>query len=449
MEEFIMKITEQMRCVRAREHVAKELKDHIMDQAAAYEEHGRSHEEALQEAVREMGDPVEVGMELDRIHRPQTDYKMIGMAFLFSLGGLFLLYTTGGMSAVPGDFARQCFYLLLSFVVMAGMYFLDYTFIGRYAHVIYIVLTVLLIVRVVLLPMPEGYYGFPDMRLFVYLYLPVYGGILYQMRGKGYAAVGWAIILLMITAALSEKLPSSMHAGLVVYGVCMILLLCAIRREWFAVNRKVAAAAVTGVLVLIPAALFVVMVCGDGEDSFRMMRIRAFLNPEEYASGAGYLYAWIRQQAASVRLVGPSGGIAFTDWLGEPYTYRSEPFILLQIVCRYGLLAGAALLLAFGIFIVHAFLVVKRQKNQLGYILSMACFLVFLANCTAGILANTGYYPLTGMQFPFVSYGIGAAVTYAVLLGLLLSIYRNEKIVAEGVAVLRPRWRLSIRLEKK
>ena len=31
MEEFIRNITEQIRCVRAREAVAKELSDHILD----------------------------------------------------------------------------------------------------------------------------------------------------------------------------------------------------------------------------------------------------------------------------------------------------------------------------------------------------------------------------------------------------------------------------------
>ena len=58
MEEFIRSVTEQIRCVKARDGIAKELSDHIEDQAAAYEEAGESHEEAVIRAVREMGDPV-------------------------------------------------------------------------------------------------------------------------------------------------------------------------------------------------------------------------------------------------------------------------------------------------------------------------------------------------------------------------------------------------------
>ena len=48
MEDFIKNITEQIRCVRAREGIAHELKNHILDQAEAFEASGESHNEALQ-----------------------------------------------------------------------------------------------------------------------------------------------------------------------------------------------------------------------------------------------------------------------------------------------------------------------------------------------------------------------------------------------------------------
>lgn len=73
MEEFLKILTEQMRCVKARDGVARELADHIQDQAQAYEESGVEHDQAIEMAVHEMGDPVEIGVALDRIHRPQID----------------------------------------------------------------------------------------------------------------------------------------------------------------------------------------------------------------------------------------------------------------------------------------------------------------------------------------------------------------------------------------
>ena len=77
MEDFIKNITEQIRCVRAREGIAHELKNHILDQAEAFEASGESHNEALQKAIKEMGDPIAIGTSLDQVHRPQTDGKKL------------------------------------------------------------------------------------------------------------------------------------------------------------------------------------------------------------------------------------------------------------------------------------------------------------------------------------------------------------------------------------
>lgn len=451
MEEFINQITEQMRCVRAREYVARELRDHITDQAAAYEEKGVSCEEAIKEALREMGDPVEVGMELDRIHRPQTDYVMVGMAFLFSLGGMVVLYMAGGLAEAPIEFSRQCIYLLLSFGVMAGIYFLDYTIIGRYPYVA-AVLTMALFIIGVAIPTMTGHIGkVPETQILAYLYVPVFAGILYRLRGKGYRAVTVAMAVEVAMAIVICGL-ATLHTAFAVYGMCLVLLLLAIRKGWFVVRKNVASALAVAVLVVLPLGLAAAgLFFSWNEDSFRVMRVRAYLNPEQYAGGAGYVYQYIRELLGAAKFIGASDLSTYMESgsMSGFYIYRSEPFILLQLVSRYGILAGVLVVFAFAAVTVHAFHIVRRQKNQLGSMVSIACFMVFLVNCTEGVLMNTGYYPVTSMQFPFVSYGVGASVTYAVLIGLLLSIYRNEKIVAECMAEHRAAWRLSIKIEKR
>ena len=64
MDEYLRTVTEQVRCSRMHDSIAEELKDHILDQAEAFEEEGTDHEQALELAVREMGDPVETGVAL-------------------------------------------------------------------------------------------------------------------------------------------------------------------------------------------------------------------------------------------------------------------------------------------------------------------------------------------------------------------------------------------------
>ena len=46
--------------------------------------------EAEEAAVREMGDPVETGNELNRIHRPRMAWGMIGLIAVLSLAGYLI-----------------------------------------------------------------------------------------------------------------------------------------------------------------------------------------------------------------------------------------------------------------------------------------------------------------------------------------------------------------------
>ena len=57
-------LTEQIRCKMARGTIEQEINDHIEDQKAEFLSEGMSQTEAEEAAVREMGDPVEVGLEM-------------------------------------------------------------------------------------------------------------------------------------------------------------------------------------------------------------------------------------------------------------------------------------------------------------------------------------------------------------------------------------------------
>lgn len=440
-ESYIRNATEQIRCVRARDGIAREISDHITDQAAAYEAKGESHEEAVKKAVREMGDPVEVGLELDRIHRPRIDYKLIGMAFLFHIAGFFLILQVGDLWQHPEYMAGQCVILLLSFGVMAGMYFLDYSFIARYAYGISVFVTIALLTGQIFF-VQEG--RFSGMML-SYLYVPVFAGILYRLRKRGTRAIMWAMGMQVVIGCFAQFFSGTPIAASI-YMMCTVLLVIAVAKGWFLVRRRTMAAIMAGVLMLLPAVLVVINIVFF-RHGYRTDRLLAWLNPEQYAKEAGYIYLWLRQEWGMARLIGAAdNSLLLSDSLIGPYV--NEPFILLQLVCKYGILAGVALVAAFAAVAVRAFQIARRQKNQLGFMLSVASFMVILLNCLEGVLINTGYYLVSAMQFPFVSYSMGTGITYAVLIGLLLSVYRNERIFTDETRQ-RPIWRLTIKWEKR
>ena len=66
MDEYLKTLLEQIRCKKARPYVKQEFQDHIEDQIEANMQAGMDREQAEREAVRDMGDPVETGISLDR-----------------------------------------------------------------------------------------------------------------------------------------------------------------------------------------------------------------------------------------------------------------------------------------------------------------------------------------------------------------------------------------------
>lgn len=89
-DKYLEKVLEQIRCKKAKPYIAKELESHLEDQIADNIKSGMNKEQAEKEAVRDMGDPVETGVELDRIHKPQIAWKLLLLVGLLSIAGIII-----------------------------------------------------------------------------------------------------------------------------------------------------------------------------------------------------------------------------------------------------------------------------------------------------------------------------------------------------------------------
>lgn len=98
MDEYLKTLLEQIRCKKARPYVKKEFQDHIEDQIEANMQAGMDREQAEREAVRDMGDPVETGISLDSVHRPQVAWKLLGIIILISIAGVLIHAGIAGKS---------------------------------------------------------------------------------------------------------------------------------------------------------------------------------------------------------------------------------------------------------------------------------------------------------------------------------------------------------------
>ena len=88
IRDYLDTVTAQIRWKRARAAAARELATHLEDQRNEFLAEGHSPEEAERLAVEEMGDPVAVGTDLDRLHRPRPQLGLLAQTLaLHLLGG--------------------------------------------------------------------------------------------------------------------------------------------------------------------------------------------------------------------------------------------------------------------------------------------------------------------------------------------------------------------------
>lgn len=421
-EEYLNTVTGQMRCVKAREAVEEELCSHIEEAARTYEEFGLSREEACRRAVEQMGDPVEIGVELDRIHRPRFDGKMFGVILALSiLGLLFQLFL--GRQTGARIFWPQCMYTILGLSAMTLVYFLDYSILGRYAYVFYwgylgSLTAGILVCSTVRYRLENGAMRFP--MISVYLMVPIFAAVLYRHRGSGRMGLLRCGLLGCVPVLLCIYPMISLGFGVNLALILFLMLCFAVWKGWFAVKRKRALAIMGLSFVGIPAAALAYGMKYRFA-AYQRARILNFIQPSRERD---YVSRMAQEALGRCRLI---GGTEHEFFLNTGLAHTE--YVFLNLLTGFGLLAGVLALLLLACLVGKIFHISFRQQNQLGQMVGFGCGLVFLVQILECVGMNLGLEGVQSTLFlPFFSYGNFSVVVFYLLLGLVLSIYRYKDI---------------------
>ena len=302
-------LTEQIRCKMARGTIEQEINDHIEDQKEEFLSEGMSQTEAEEAAVREMGDPVEVGLEMDRIHRPTMAWGMIALIVGLSLAGYLLrsvMYQTAlGIEQSAGK-TEELFWtgmssswhtslelpaLLLGLVLMIGICYMDYTRIAAYAKPSLIAYQVLLFIglqvaglkmngstRYIRMPFGIGL----NLIDLLWLTIPLFAAVLYSYRGQGYRGILKAILWMVIPTYFLIIRSQSLIGAMILEVVYCVVLAVAVHKGWFQVCKKIVLTGIGAVVVLIPVLLAGGIWCFGR--AYQKERIAAILSVGDHAA---------------------------------------------------------------------------------------------------------------------------------------------------------------------
>ncbi len=435
MDEYLNTVTEQIRCTKARELVTEELRDHILDQAEAYESEGMFEEEAMEKAVRDMGDPVETGVSLDRIHRPQVEVGILILIGLISLASIALhavlgAYTQDADSAGYWYFRHHTVYVAAGYLVMLLVYRLDYSILSRFAKPLAAAFLAFILIGTryaVTINGAKLYVAIGSLRFFMpvlmVLFVPIFGGLLYAYRGEGWKGLGKILLWMLVPVFLTFRIPA-FSQGVVLWTTLLMLTAVAVYKRWYRVSRKAALPVLGALFAALPAFFLGAGMLGHLA-TYQMARIQAFLTN---SWDNNYLAIQMRKILMGSRL---AGGNAENVMEAAALPGFNSDYIFVSMISAYGLLAGVltAVLMCFLVF--KIFRVSFGQKNQLGMILGCGCGIVFMCQMGISIGMNLGLLPCTSAILPFFSAGGTSIVVSYMLLGLVLSVYRYKNILPD------------------
>ena len=384
------------------------------DQIAENMKAGMDHEQAEKEAVRDMGDPVETGISLDSIHRPQAAWKLLGMIILISIAGVLIHAGISGKAsenAVAGS-DRYVFHVMIGLAVMMILYLLDYTVLAKFSKIIAAVLlsACLLVILEggqvngarIFISLPGGRRGMDVQKLMLF-YVPIYGAIL------------WLIAPVILVYSLP-----ALRTACVMLVTMLTMLTIAIKKDWFTVRKKRTICGIWAVFLTAPIAAFLGMYLRNRLAEYQIARIQAMFSS---GSETDYLTKMLHSLWRQNKLIGKSK----SDVTGILPAFNAD-YILTYLSSVYGIIAAILLCCVLAVLIFAVFNTALRQKNQLGMMMGCGCGIVFLISFLINVLENLGVFPQSITFLPFFSAGGSCIIVSYGLMGIVLSTYRYKNI---------------------
>lgn len=435
-QEYLSLLTEQIRCKRARPMIADEIEKHIEDQTEAYEAGGLPHPKAVSESLRQMGDPIEAGVALDRIHRPKTEWSMILIVLALTVFGiiiqsiLFKYSNNGGVN--QDNLSLTIIYNLLGAGVMAVVYFMDYSILGKHpvaSLFVYLSGSIMIIIYLVYSrPRPAVYYSL------ITLFIPFFAAIVYHFRNKGWKGFLGCISFFILYIWIAYRFRFGITA-LIETTVCALIIVTAvILKGGFGGRKAIKLSFLWAVPIILPGGILLDALLFNGKYGGRAMyqvdRIKAcfsYLLPDIH--GAYNFVGHInfpRALASQYTLLG--NGSVPTD-IGQAALYND--YVVVGMFSYFGILLSVTVIGILFLLFIKSFHISMQQRNLLGYLIGIGCSTSFLIKAVLYLASNFGYNLFVSPAMPFLSFGLCSTITNFAMMGLLLSIYRNTELISE------------------
>ncbi|HFK1424698.1 MULTISPECIES: FtsW/RodA/SpoVE family cell cycle protein [Bacillus cereus group] len=414
-ERFLTEVTNHIKSKEAKDLVATELNFHLKQAKNMWMDKGLSEEVAEDKAVEQMGSPSKLGRELNKLHKPKVDWFLIGLLVAaMGLGFLPVLvfeYTNDVM-------INKVIFVILGVLTAIGMMLLDYRKLERMGWLFYVIGVVVLLIL----------YCFPNASMIGEPLIQIGPIAIDCLMAVPFFFLAWAsffnnsrlkIIHLVVLYLFSLYLflIVSTLSSIFIYITMVFVMLW-----WSKLGKKTSL-----IITVVPICLFIIKVSVSWSSGYHLDRLLGYLNPESDAGGAGFMYIRLKEVMSSAGWFGTYGDMKF---IPAPDT----DFVFASLTYYYGYWLALILVFVLSLFVARLIVISYKINDRYGKLLLVGGLTLFVFQFIYNVGMILGLLPLAAISLPFISYGLTPTVFHALIMGIVLSVYRRKDIPARKSA---------------
>lgn len=416
-ERFLKEVTNHIKSKEAKDLVATELNFHLKQAKNMWMDKGLSEEVAEDKAVEQMGSPIKLGQELNKLHKPKVDWFLI-ILLVAAMGlGFLPVIAFGYMNDLLMD---KVIFVVLGIATALGMMLINYRKLERLGWLFY---TIGVLILLMLYCFPNaGMLGEPiikvgpiaiDRLMAVPFFFLAWASFFNNSRIKVMHLVAlylFSLYLFLIGAAFSV---------IFIYITMVFVMLW-----WSKLGKKKAL-----IITIVPICLLIIGAYFSWHTvkGVYLDRFLGYLNPERDAQGAGFMYIRLKEVMSSAGWFGTYGDVKF---IPNPDT----DFVFASLTYYYGYVLALVLVLILSLFVARLIFISYTINDRYGKLLLIGGMTLFVVQFLYNVGMILGLLPITAISLPFISYGLTPTVFHALIMGIVLSVYRRKDIPARKSA---------------
>ncbi|NKF08672.1 FtsW/RodA/SpoVE family cell cycle protein [Clostridium gasigenes] len=421
VDEYVNNVCGLVKNKKVHENIKEELLGHIYEIVEEYIERGKSEEEAINQALLQMGSFDVIGSSLNKVHKAAPDWILLRMTSMFILFSIFTLGFMGINASSSGHYLgeiskkyiiRNGLYLIIGIAVVMGISKIDYRSLKKYSKYIYIGAIIISIIGFSVCPVVNGTMGWVRIGVMSFNVLYIAPILLTLSLAGIYENYDWSSLKnILIGFALGFGpglifLVAPSVTSLVIYTIAVttLMIISGIKLRYVIISLGTLGMAFTAVIF---------------QTAYNRARITAFLRPIDDPYDVGWIYNQIYMLRKSAGLFGQGGNYAL-----DVLPLANSDYILTYIIYTFGWIVGIILIALVLAFIIRIGFIGVNTKDKYGKLIVSGLCSLFATQFLLNILMNLNLAPAFAISLPFISYGGTALIINIFSIGIITNVYK-------------------------